>query len=217
MKVTVSIFPRYQNDDSKLRLFFKKILTNLSIFDALIYGITAIMAPFIVRVFYGPGYNDIVVYVQLFTVVVYLRSLGGQQGVLVITKGRTDLGFLWNIVLTIVFPIVIYLGSLKSVSSVIIYLIVLHLLLLIPSWKFFYKKLINMPLLSFIKPIVIPLLFSGLAFLVFYFLSDKSLFLQVVFSFILAFILVIYAWFQSEEFKELILKYKKLCLDLLQK
>lgn len=44
-KVTVAVFPKYQNDNNKLRIFFNKVIVNLSIIDAIIYGTIAIAAP----------------------------------------------------------------------------------------------------------------------------------------------------------------------------
>lgn len=208
-RVAMSIFPIYQNDDSKLRLYFEKILTNLSILDALIYGTIAITAPLIVKILYGPGYEDIVLYVQLFTVVVYLRSLSGQQGILVITKGRTDLGFIWNILLMVVFPLVIYLGTLSNIVYVIVYLILIQTLLLVPSWWLFYKKLINMSFILFLKPIIFPLLIALFIFFAFYWITDDSIVYQVIFSFLLATVLGVYAFFRSEEFKMFLFKFRK--------
>lgn len=208
-RVAMSIFPIYQNDDSKLRLYFEKILTNLSILDALIYGTIAITAPLIVKILYGPGYEDIVLYVQLFTVVVYLRSLSGQQGILVITKGRTDLGFIWNILLMVVFPLVIYLGTLSNIVYVIVYLILIQTLLLVPSWWLFYKKLINMSFILFLKPIILPLLIAMFIFFAFYWITDDSIVYQVIFSFLLATVLGVYAFFRSEEFKMFLFKFRK--------
>jgi len=82
-------------------------------------------------------------------------------------------------------------------------------LILIPSWKLFYDKLINMSFKSFIKPVTFPLLISSFIYLIFYSLSLNGAFYQIVFTLLLAILLFIYAYFNSEDFKIQITKFRK--------
>jgi len=159
-KVGISVFPRYQNDNVVLRKYIKKILQLSGGVNGLVYGLIAILATPLVLVFFGADYLNITVFVQLFTGLIYLRSLGGIVEILIITKGRTDLDFYWNLLLLIVFPIIIFTGSLFSPEIIILFMIGAQLLLLVPGWHMFYKNLIQMDVWSYMKPILFPLIIA---------------------------------------------------------
>ncbi len=199
-RVMLSVFPKFQDINVKLRFLFIKVLTNLSIINAIVYGSIAIMAPSLIQLLYGSEYLDIVNYVQLFSLLVFTRSLAGQVGVLVVTKGRTDLGFYWNLTITFLFPVVIYFGSLKSGSMVIIYLVIAQIALIIPGWKLFYKNLIGLQFLSYLATFTVQMLLGLTIFFIYYFLGNYNILDQMLFTSILIILLCFYSYFKSEEF-----------------
>lgn len=159
-KVAFSVFPRYQNDHNSLRIYFTKLFKGMGALNALIYGFSAIFAPYLVLLFYGPDFSSVVIYVQLFAVVMYLRSMGGIVSILVVTTGRTDYEFYWNLLVAVIMPSAIIVGSLYSVEMVIIMMALVQLLLLFPVWYIFYNKLISLDFFPLLNSHIIPLIFA---------------------------------------------------------
>ena len=191
-KITMSIFPKYQDNNKKLTNNILGVLRKLSVLDALIYGGLALFAPLVVRILYGEGYDDIVVMVRLFAVVVYLRSIGGQITPLVIAKGRTDLSFIWNIFNILILPIAIIIGASYGILYVILGLIIAQILLIIPAWFWFYHKLLKMKLSEYLTITLAPMIISIVLFLMFFFFTSDTLVNQTIFFMILTIVLAIY-------------------------
>ena len=210
MKVYASILPKFQHDKSKLRFYFSEILHNVSIINALVYGLIALLAPIIVTIFYGSGFDDIYFIVVGFCVIVYLRSISGKIGILVVTTGRTELELYWNILQIAFFPIAIFIGAQYSIYHIVLLIAILQVLLLLPCWYIFYKKLINLKLREYLVNILKPFGIS-LFFYVMYYATQKylitgipSLITQIIFSLMLMVALGFYTYFFSEEITKLL-------------
>ena len=67
------------------------------------------------------------------------RAILNPIGSLVVATGRTDIEFIWNIVLLILMPIVVYVGSMFGIVEVTIALTVTMILLFLPSWYFWER------------------------------------------------------------------------------
>ena len=200
-KVGVSIFPKYQNDHNALRRYFTKLINFYASISSLVWGSIAILAPYLVIVFYGREYLSIVPYVQLFSILIYLRNMGGVVGILVITTGRTDYEFYWNILISLITPLAIFIGAQFSVQMIIILMAFSQLFLLIPGWYFFYKRLINLDFLPYIKsnilPAIVASLFAGLTLLFF----KDDLFANIIMTLLLTLSIFTYSYFSLEEVK----------------
>ena len=71
----------------------------------------AIAAPTFVPVVFGEQWRPSIVLVQVLSIVGLLRSTGNPVGSLVLAKGRADLGFKWNLGLTVTQVPVLYIGA----------------------------------------------------------------------------------------------------------
>jgi O-antigen/teichoic acid export membrane protein len=191
-RVAISILPRYQNDETLLLKYFNRLINNLSFINAFIYGFIAISAPLIIYVLYGNDYLYITPVVRLFTIVIYFRSVSSLVGVLSITKGRTDLEFYWNLIIAFVMPIVIFIGVNESIEIIVLLLAVAQFLLIFPSWYMFYLKQINMPLLGYVRSILIPFFIAGIIYMLYYFTGIESKWFQVFASGFLFVFLIIF-------------------------
>ncbi len=208
-RVSMSVFPKFQSNNEKLIEFFKKLFTVSGIVNAGIYGSMVISAHWLIILFYGDRLLNIVIYLQLFALVTYLRAMAGNVAVLVITTGRTDYNLAWNIIITLIMPIVIYTGANISIEAVILLLGIAQLCLLIPCWYLFYKRLINYPFYSYIKTHFYPLFICS--FLVFLFskFDETKLYVCVIYTLLLAVILCVYSFFVLDEVKVFMKKNKK--------
>lgn len=202
-KVGVSIFPKYQNDHFALRKYFTKLINANGSISAFVWGAIAILAPYLVIIFYGKDYMSIVPYVQLFTLLTYLRHMGGIVGILVITTGRTDYEFYWNILITLFTPIAVFIGAQYSVQLIIILMAAMQLLLLIPGWYVFYKKLINLDFLPFFKSNLLPLLIASVFVLLTLLFFEFNLAGEIAMTTFLFMSLFVYSYITLDEVKQL--------------
>lgn len=191
-KVGISILPRHQSNNVLLLKYFNMLIKNLSIINAFVYGAIAIAAPFAVSILYGEQYQNIVTLVQLFSIVVYFRSISGLIGILSITKGRTDLEFYWNFMIAIIMPLVMVIGINQGEEMIVFLIAITQMLLIFPLWYMFYSKQINMPFILFLKNVFIPLMISGGLFFIYSFLDIKSIWFQIFSCALLFVIMVLY-------------------------
>lgn len=205
-KVGASILPRYQNDHVALRDYFTKIISSKGIINAAVYGGIAILASYLVNIFYGNNYASIVQYVQLFTALVYLRSMGSLVGTLVISTGRTDYEFFWNILIALITPVAILIGRLYSVSVIIILMVAVQIILIVPGWYFFYKRLIDLDFFSFIRPTLYPLLIASLFVMLTLLFMKTYIIAEIVMTLLLTLTLFIYSYFHLSEVESIVKK-----------
>ena len=207
-KVGISILPRHQSNNVLLLKYFNMLVKNLSIINAFVYGAIAIAAPIIVSILYGEQYQNIVSLVQLFSIVVYFRSISGLIGILSITKGRTDLEFYWNFMISIIMPLVMFIGINQSEETIVFLIAITQMLLIFPIWYMFYSKQINMPFNLFVKNVFIPFIISGGLFFTYNFLDIKDVWFQIFSCALLLVILVLYTIHSDREVLNFIKKNK---------
>lgn len=207
--VAFSIFPKRQNDHAALRKYFIDLFNGMGVLGAFIYGVIFIFAHQITLILYGSGFLSIVIYIQLFTVLIFLRGLATNVGILIITTGRTDYGFYWNVFVTLAMPLVVIIGVNYSVELVIILLGFLQFLLLFPGWAFFYKKLINMEFIPYLKSNLLHFLIAVIICIVSQVVFRNNLAWQIFSAFLLLTALGIYGYKTLDELKLLITKVRK--------
>lgn len=206
-KVGVSIFPKYQNNIKLLRLNFLKIVESKAIINAFLYTSISILAVPLVKMFYGNMYISIVPYVQLFTILIFLRSMGSIVGIIVITTGRTNYEFYWNIIVSIITPLAIYIGAQYSVQIIIISMAIVQLILLTPNWYVFYKKLMDLDFFSYLKAIFVPSIISSLIAIFAILFFNNNLYLQIISIVFLSLLLIVYSYHTIEEVKKIVFKF----------
>ncbi len=207
-KVAISILPRYQSDNKSLLGYFIKLITGLSFINAFVYGAIAITAPLVIIILYGEDYIGIVNFVRLYTFVVYFRSISGLVGILSITKGRTDIEFYWNILVMMLFPVAILIGANISIMGAILSIAAVQIVLIIPSWYMFYRKLLSMPFNIYVLKVFFPFAISIMVFLLYFLYNKTSFFSQVFWSILLFFSLFVSAYFTENKLKDLVINYK---------
>tara|TARA_B110000116_G_C16358520_1_gene368717 strand:- start:273 stop:569 length:297 start_codon:yes stop_codon:yes gene_type:complete len=83
------------------------------------------------------------------------RAILNPIGSLVVATGRTDIEFIWNIVLLTLMPIVICAGSMLGIVEVTIALTLTMILLFLPSWYFLVRKMSGATLKEYLKAILV--------------------------------------------------------------
>ncbi|SKB51043.1 MOP flippase family protein [Maribacter arcticus] len=150
-KVAGPVLAKLQFDLVELKRNYLKFLNYVMSVNIPVYLILIIFAPLIVEVFYGSGYENIVLLVRILSVYMLFRAIGNPIGSLVIATGRTDIEFYWNLISLFVLPGAIIIGSLYSIEAVAIAMTISMLILLVPSWYFLVYKLTGATLKEYLN------------------------------------------------------------------
>lgn len=117
-RVAFPMFARVQKDNEALRKGYARMLQILSIvvFPFLI-GAMVIARPFIITVF-GEKWLPSVVLIQIMALAGCMRTLSNPSGSVILAKGRADLGFKWNLFMTVIRVVVIYWTAMIGIMPV---------------------------------------------------------------------------------------------------
>jgi len=148
-KVSTPIFSKLQNNLEELQSHYRKLLKLISTVNFIVYLLLIIFAKYVVFIFYGSAFENIVAYVQILSIYMFLRSIGSIAGSLVVALGRTDLDFYWNIATLIIAPIAIYFASSFNIIILCWSLVILMILFYIPYWYLVVFKTIRLNLKSY--------------------------------------------------------------------
>jgi lipopolysaccharide exporter len=110
-KVAFPVFSRIQNDTDRLKRGYLKILQLLSIINFPIMAGIAVLAPIMVPIIFGEQWLPSIILIQILSIVGLLRSTSNPVGSLLLAKGRADLGFKWNLILTLTQVPGLYIGA----------------------------------------------------------------------------------------------------------
>lgn len=153
-KVAAPTLAKFQNNMLLLKETYLKLVNIVSSINVITYTILIIFAPIIIQIFYGEGYDNIVILVRILSVYMIFRAIGNPIGSLVIATGRTDVEFIWNTVLLILMPIVVYVGAMFGIVEVSVALTVVMMLLFLPSWYFLVRKMCGATLKEYLSAIL---------------------------------------------------------------
>lgn len=109
-RVAFPVFSKMQNDTEKLKRGYLKVLQLLSAINFPLMAGLAVVAPIAVPIVFGEQWLPSIILIQILTLVGLLRSTGNPVGSLLLSKGRADLGFKWNLALMITQIPGLYLG-----------------------------------------------------------------------------------------------------------
>lgn len=150
-KVGASALSKLNNDNNKLKDYYLKMTNLLSSLTIPLYISIAIFAYPIVYVLYGENFVDITLLVQILTINMIFRIVGGNIGNLIIATGKTKLDFKWNILTFVVTPLFVLIGSQFGIIGVAIMMSLSMVFLYIPSYFYLIKKMIDVSLFEYSK------------------------------------------------------------------
>jgi O-antigen/teichoic acid export membrane protein len=156
-KVTFPVMSKVQSDEPQLKRIYLKTINYLCSINSAIYIIIAFLAEPIVLLLFGHKWSPAVPLIQILAGYYILRAIGNPIGALQLAKGRADLGFYWNLMLFMLFPISIYFGSYYGVYGVAYSLIILMLVFTIPNWYFMVKPLCGANFKEYFNNIIKPI------------------------------------------------------------
>jgi O-antigen/teichoic acid export membrane protein len=109
MSVSFPIMAKFQESDELLRQGYLHMtrLISFTMVPALV--VVFIAAPVFVPLLMGPGWSDVTPLVQILCVVALFKVLGSTTVPTYLSRGRADLGFVWNFIVAAVNAVVFYL------------------------------------------------------------------------------------------------------------
>lgn len=163
-----------QNDKTKIKKYYLKILKILSAINIPIYLLIAVLSSEILTIFYGYGYSEARIILSFLSLVYCINSINNPLGSLQIATGRTDIGLKWAIVSLIITPIVIYFSALIDINMVVISRAILSLVMIIPIWFIQLRPMINISLKEYLIVFYKPLMLFLIVILLMCFMENKN-------------------------------------------
>ncbi|MDX1700919.1 MAG: oligosaccharide flippase family protein [Melioribacteraceae bacterium] len=171
--ITTVSFPIMTTYKHHVETIQKTYLRQLSLISTLNFPYLVFLIAFadlIIQIFFPQKnlpYNHILI---LLSVYFAFYSVGNPVGTLIMSRGRFKMGFLWNLFVTLILPIVILIGITGGLKTAITAMDIMQLFLFFVMYYFIVRPLSGLSFALYFKTIVLPFLISliivGLALMV---------------------------------------------------
>lgn len=141
VKVAAPALALMQKNIQELKSGYLRLVNIVASINIPVYLGLIVLAPWVVKIMYGGGFDEVIILVRILSVYMMFRSIGNPVGSLVVATGRTDLEFLWNLITLFIVPVFIYFGSQYGILGVTISLVLVMILLYYPSWRILVNNL----------------------------------------------------------------------------
>lgn len=156
--VAAPAFARFQDDLAKMRHNYGNILTMLSFINFPIFAAFFVFAEPVTLIIYGKEMMDVAWFLRILSIWGLFQSVGNPAVVLMVSLGRTDLGFIWTLV-RIFFTLIVTLICCKiSIEALTYGQVILAFGFMFAYWKMMVYKMIQLPLSDYLKSVSYPLL-----------------------------------------------------------
>lgn len=177
-QVTFPLLSKMQNDIDSVKVTYLKTTRYLASINFPIYIFICAFAEPLILLLFGDKWLAAVPILRILSLYGMIRSTGNPVGALLLSRGRADLGFYWNLGLFLLIPISIYFGSKFGTVGTALTLLILQVSLLIPAWALLIKKCCNASFKEYFKQLASPFFLSipqGLSYFgLLYFLEDPE-------------------------------------------
>lgn len=116
--VTFPTFSIIQDDNSKLRYAYLKIVKYISIVTFPLLAGLIIVAPEFIPIVFGEKWVPMIKPLQILCILGALQSIGTTVGSILLSKGRADIQFKWNILTSILLTIAVLIGVRYGITGV---------------------------------------------------------------------------------------------------
>jgi O-antigen/teichoic acid export membrane protein len=165
-KVTFPLMSKFNNDISQLKSVFLKTMNYLSFANFPVYFLLVILARPIVLIMFGEEWESAIPIVQILSLTFLLRAIGNPSGSLLLSKGKANVAFYWNLILFIFYPLSIYIGSYWGIIGITWSLVILHFIILYPNWRFIVHETCKAGIIEYSETLKYPIIISGISILV---------------------------------------------------
>jgi O-antigen/teichoic acid export membrane protein len=156
-KVTFPYMAQLQNDNTELKKAYLNTLNYLSSVNFPIYAAIAILAEPLVLILFGNKWESAIPLVRILALFNMVASAYSPVGSLLLAKGRTDLGFYWNLGYAVVAPFVIYAGSFWGATGIATAILLYYVAMSLPFYWILIKRLLVITAWEYHVAIALPL------------------------------------------------------------
>lgn len=190
-KVTFPLMSKFNDNILQLKEVFLKTINYLSFVNFPVYFLIALLAKPIVFIMFGEEWKAAVPIVQILSFTFLLRSIGNPSGSLLLSKGKANVAFYWNLIIFSFYPLSIYIGSFWGIIGITWGTFVLQLLLLYPNWKFIVNKTCKASFTEYFNTLKNPIVSTSLSILLpimLLFIFNKPILIIAISSFAFLFV-----------------------------
>lgn len=161
--VVTPAFARFQDDMPRMRSRYCDILTMLSFINFPIFAAFFVFADPITLIIYGQDMMEVSWFLRILSLWGLFQSIGNPAVVLMVSLGRTDLGFVWTIV-RIIFTLIVTLICCRiSIEALTYGQVILAFGFMFAYWRMMVYKMIHLPLGDYLKSVSYPLVAAAVA------------------------------------------------------
>ncbi|MDG5766528.1 MOP flippase family protein [Balneolales bacterium ANBcel1] len=127
-RVAFPVFASRQDDNAILRNGYLKLMSGVTTLITPFFLIAALSAPWLVPLLFGSGWELAIQLIPFMALIAFLRMLGSPGGNIVLSKGRADLMFYWNLSVAVLNTLVFLAGAQISIFALVQFYAVLNVL-----------------------------------------------------------------------------------------
>lgn len=146
--VATPLLAKLQSNSQELKNKTLNLISMVTLINAPIYAILAIMAPEILKIIYGQQYVNSASILQLLSLWGVFTSIASVSSIVVVVTGRTDLGLKWTIFRVLYNPVFVILGSFWALKGIVFGQVFYALSILPLYWYILVRKV--MPSIGFL-------------------------------------------------------------------
>lgn len=151
-RVTFPAFSKIQNDNHTLRTGYLKVVRYISMITFPMLAGMFVVAPEFILVVYGSKWTPMILTLQILCLAGALKSVGTTVGTILLSKGRPDIQFKWNILTVIVLTIAVLSGVKYGIEGVAA-MVTISAVLLFSIIQRITNKLIDLSMYNYFKAI----------------------------------------------------------------
>lgn len=164
--VAIPLLVKFNDQVSRLKENYLRVLSITAFANFLTFALIALFASEILITLYGRSYLDSVFILQMFCIWGSLATFSGAASIIVIIKGRTELGFKWTLIRLLTNPAFIIFGGIWGIEGIVIGQVTCYLLYMFLYWTVLINKVLRISFVEYTNTYVLDLLKSLAAFVV---------------------------------------------------
>jgi len=158
-KVMFPIFSKIQNDNENFRKGYGKVINLIALISFPLMIGMLMVAPEFITLFFGEKWIASISVLQILCLVGLFKSLGNPIGAILLSKGRADIGFYWNVLTMVIISVAVIVGVQWGINGAAIAILILQIPLFFIIQPV-VNRLIDMVMMQYLKAIFTPFVCS---------------------------------------------------------
>lgn len=155
--VATPAFARFQEDMERMRSSYGEILHLLSFVNFPVFMAFFLFTEPVTLLLYGGEMLEMAWFVRVLSLWGLFQSIGNPAGILMVSLGRTDLGFVWTLVRIAIMLAGTYIACHIGIHAMAWTQVLLAFLFLFIYWRMMVYNMIRMPLRHYVGAVAFPL------------------------------------------------------------